>query len=593
MFVNIKNRGAAFVMVVIFVSLITVAISAGFTMPVVREMHSASRDNLSNDAYVLAEGATEDLYYRMRNGMNVPASVTFTLGDVSATATITSIDANTSAVETEASNMSHVRRVRTEITNTATDLEFLYGAQIGNGGAILSNNASILGVGAANGDIYANSPIRGAAGAFISGDAYVSTGIFVDDYASSTICTQDRQVGKLNPTVDFAQSFLATSTQTLTKVELLIRKSGNPSSVPVVIVADNGGTPGTTTLSSGTLDRNKVTSTYAWVDITLAPSLQVTGGQTYWVILDATRSGSKYWEWCEDPTDSYTGGSAAYSNDWENSAFVNTGTDLAFKTNFGEGDSLMEDIVVNGDARAHSFDSVTIGGDGYYMEAVSTSIGGSPYPNTAPPPQVALPFTDPIVASWIADAEDGGTISGNCPGSAGCSDIMGPIKIDGDLSIPINDTLTLAGTVYVTGDFMPDNNTTLQCDTAFWKDSCILVVEGHIDISNNVIFQGSGQPESFILLISLIDSCDGGVQTAACAPGNSAIYIKNNATGAIFAATRSRVHIANGVTVSSVIGDSLMLENTATVLYDTELQDIRFSSGAGGGWRIDDWRETF
>jgi len=156
------------------------------------------------------------------------------------------------------------------------------------------------------------------------------------------------------------------------------------------------------------------------------------------------------------------------------------------------------------------------------------------------------------------------------------------------------DIFTVSGVIYVTGNIEPGVNAVIRCDPLFGEQSCVLIADGYIDISNNVFFSGSGDPKSYLMMLSTIENCLGGAVTPSCAPapsGNSGIYIKNNATGAIFYASDSLVHISNGVDVTSVVGYKFRLDNVATVTYDDDVSDLTFSSGVGGGWRMNEWEE--
>ena len=219
---------------------------------------------------MLAEAGNEDVFYRIKKGMNVPSEIVMTLNNIIATTTVTIVDANTREIITDSVTENHTRKSKLKLSNTTVQAQFLYGAQIGSWGVSMDNNAEIKGILPAVGDIYSNGSIRGTNNnVTVTGNIYSSTEIIGDLTEISESCTDDQIVGKTNPQVDFAQSFIASSTSdVIRRTELYLKKNGNPSSVTVYIVADNAGKPDITTITSGTLDRNKVTSIYSWVSIT-------------------------------------------------------------------------------------------------------------------------------------------------------------------------------------------------------------------------------------------------------------------------------------------------------------------------------------
>jgi len=579
--------------VVVILTVTTVAIAVGFTQPNIREHRNSIRDNESNNAFLFAEAGNEDVFYRLKRGKNVPAEIVMVLNNSNATTTVVQVDSDTREIDTEGAIFNHTRKSKLILSNTTIQAEFLYGAQVGTWGVSMDNNAEVKGILPAVGDIYSNGSVRGNSNNItVTGNVFVSTGIIEDTSAVSTSCIETQVVGKTNPEIDFAQSFIASSTNNAVHaVELYLKKHGNPSSVMVHIAPDNGGVPDTTSLTEGTLDRNKVTSLYSWVSVTFDSAVSLIGGNTYWIVLDATRSNSKYWSWCKDSGDPYAGGSIRYTRNWGSPLWTPVAGDLTFKIFYGEGESKIENVDdIQGDAHADTIVSSIISGDAYYQSISGSTVIGTSFPGGATPAQIAQPVTDTMISSWISGAEIGGTITGDCPGTVGCSDVMGPVKIDGNLDVQ-DDTLTITGTVYVTGNITTDNNVAVSCDPTYGITSCILIADGYMDFRNNTIFQGSGIPGSFILVISRKADCLGS-SGVGCGPDFSAIYHNNNAsTGGIFFAQDSIAVLTNNSSVSSVIAKGLYLFQNAAVIYDVDLQNVELSSGVNSTWLVDDWRE--
>ena len=576
------QHGAALLIIVIFLLFISTVIISGFSLPLLREYKRAKDIIVSTEAFYLAEGGNEDAYFRLRNNLQVPASWTIVLNNATTTITVVT-NGDTREITSVADKDFYVRKVETIVSTTETDVEFHHGAQIGEGGVSMGENSKITG------SIMANGTIQGDLTNIITGDVIVSSSIIEDTTALSVACNQDQIIGKADLEIDYAQSFIPSDTNKLSKISLYIKKEGNPSDRTISIVSDNAGFPGTISLSDGVLDKSLIGVGYAWVDVFFPIPADLIAGQTYWMVLDAAKNSSNYWIWCRDSSGGYDDGAVKYSEDWENDPWANVVGDMTFKTYLGEGFSGINKVHVQGTAKANTITSSTVDGDAYYQTLVSTTVGGTSYPGSPNPSYVPLPLSDENIASWKADAEEGGIIVGDYLAT---TTVMGPKKIDGDFKIVGGDIFTVSGVIYVTGNVKPGVNAVIQCDPFFGEQSCVIIADGYIDISNNVIFSGSGSSKSYLMILSTIENCLGGVQTLSCGPENSAVYIKNNATGAIFYASDSLVHISNGVDVTSIVGYKFRLDNVASVTYDEDVSDLTFSSGVGGGWRMNEWKEV-
>ena len=100
---------------------------------------------------------------------------------------------------------------------------------------------------------------------------------------------------------------------------------------------------------------------------------------------------------------------------------------------------------------------------------------------------------------------------------------------------------------------------------------------------NNGVFSGSGNEDSFLLMISLA-SCRGGTQTADCADNNSSILLRNNVNSTIFYAPNGLIHLNNLVEVKEAAGYMMHLSNNAEVDYESGMANAQFSNGPAGVW---------
>jgi len=122
-----------------------------------------------------------------------------------------------------------------------------------------------------------------------------------------------------------------------------------------------------------------------------------------------------------------------------------------------------------------------------------------------------------------------------------------------------------------------------------WPQRNVVIADGWVHLSNNGSFSGSGNPSSFLLLLTT-SSCTG-VSSSGCTHHDGAMDIHNNATGVIFYAANGMINLHNGVNVTEATAYKLRLDNTATITYNQGLPNASFSSGPSAGWVISDWKE--
>ncbi len=607
---NLKSqnycKGQALIVTILVLMPISLLIVSGFSTIVLKE-YSVVRDLfISKRSYFLAESGIEDAIYRIKKNKNISSDETITLdGGSTNTVISTDISGNKDIIST-ADFSSNIRKVETKLITSVTGVDFFYGAQVGMGGLIMNQNSRIEGASGSPGNVYSNGPILGSNGATITGDATVATGITEDNQARSIVCSNppdgDQIIGKTNPEIDFSQSFIPADSKPLAKISLYIKKVGNPSDRSVYITADDSGSPGQTSLSQGTLYSSLVGVNYSWIDVVFSNPATLTAGQTYWIVLDANQSSSKYWVWCKDKNQGFGNGVAKYSQSWTANPWTLIVGDLTFKTYLGEGFSAIEDVTINGTARANKIEDSSIGGDAYYQTIINTSVAGTSYPGSADPPVEQMPISQANIDQWKLDAATGGEINGDCGDGGDPQCIIadngtlsiGPKKINGNLILTKKQTLNVMGTLYLTGylDINSSSGATLKCDPSYGTNGCIIITDSWVHTSNNAVFQGSGSQGSYLMVLTTLSGCNGGIQQPQCTHHNGAVDFHNNATGAIFYSPYSMVHLHNGVNITEIVAYKLELDNTAVVTYEQGLINSNFSSGPAGGWSIDKWKES-
>ncbi len=232
-----------------------------------------------------------------------------------------------------------------------------------------------------------------------------------------------------------------------------------------------------------------------------------------------------------------------------------------------------------GDIKAHTVNDSTAAGNLYCQ--VGSNNNKSCNTSQADPEIAPMPITEEMINKWKADAELGGIFTGNMIISEQTS--LGPKKITGNLSIEADVVIT--GTVYVTGNITTNNGAEVSLSSSYGALGGIIVADGRVTLSNNVKFFGSGTAGTYILLVT----------TSACptdCSGLNALEILNNVGAILVNAQNGTVHLNNNVTLNEVVGNTIIVDNSAVINYLSGLANQNFSSGPSGGWNIDSWKEV-
>ncbi len=574
------NGGQALLLAVLLFLFLSVTAITGISMPILRQSNIVSDFLLSRKSLFLSEAGIEDSVYRIRNNKQISASESLSLGGVSVTTTIANTT-GTKTIYTSASGNNLIRKMES-ILKTGVGSSFSYGIQSGQGGFTLGNNATV------NGSVYSNGPISGSNGAAITGTAISANGpALTADQVNDTPVTPPNSVrfGDANKTQDFAQGFKVTVSETLAKVSLYIKKTSTPSSLAVRVVSDNAGSPGATTLASAVLDASLVTTSYGWVDVSF-PDVNLTNGTTYWLVLDGVTSSSKYYT--IGANSSYANGQAKigqYGGTWNNTSPV--GLSSYFRIYLGGITGLINGVNVGvsgvGDAQAHSVTGSVIAGNLYCQ--VGSGNNKSCNTSKTDPNSLDYAISEGNILDWKNLAVAGGVINGDYTLSSSGS--LGPKKIAGNLNIINNKTLTLTGTLWVTGNIILNNGGKIQLDSSYGANSGVVVSDGTVTVSNNSLFAGSGQSGSYLLVVST-SNCPTG---SSCA-GAYAIDVSNNAGAVIIDAQSGTIHLNNNASVKQLTADKIVIDNGTTINYEQGITNTNFTNGPTGGWTIKTWAET-
>jgi len=228
-----------------------------------------------------------------------------------------------------------------------------------------------------------------------------------------------------------------------------------------------------------------------------------------------------------------------------------------------------------GDANAPSVTNSTVRGTLY----CKTGSGNNKSCNTSAtnPVVQSLPINDTQITDWKSDAAAGGTIGSQS--LSGTANVLGPVKINGNLTLSNSAKLTMTGTVWVTGNVTLSNGADVVLDASYGAQDGMMIVDGTTTLSNNSTFEGSGNANSYVMILSTNTT-------------SSAIILSNNAGAAILYAPYGTVNVSNNAGITQVTAKTVSLQNNAIIDYDQGVIDAAFSSGPSGGFEINSWKEV-
>jgi Tfp pilus assembly protein PilX len=501
-----------------------------------------------------------------------------TVGPGEYTTTVSTIDANnkqivsTGYVPNNANPISQAT-VKVKVSIDLSSVSFNFGVQVGEGGLTMGNNSAI------SGNVYSNGNVSGSGN--ITGDVTVAGGgsAVLDQQCATNSGSYD-----FNTTAkrDVAQKFTPTVSTQLTRVSVYIKKTGSPSNITVRVVTDNNGSPSTTVVGgTGTIASSSVTGSYGWIDATFSSNPALTSGTNYWLLLDTSSSTTNYYSWATDSNDTCSNGTSKSTSNWSSPSWAAISKDMNFRVYMGGQLTSLSGVSVGGDLRANSMTGCNVGGDAYYNTTNTCSVAGSTNPGTADSPQQAMPISQAQIDEWKAAAESGGTHNGNLTYTNGQTATIGPLRINGNLTLDNNVTVYLTGPIWVNGNISISNNSIIRIDNSIGGSGVAIIADGtsdsgslgRISIGNNADIVGNNSPGSYPLVLSTNNS-------------TTAITLSNNTAGAIYYAANGTIVVSNNAGAYQLTGYAISLSNNSTITYQSGLASVTFSNGPGGSWAI-------
>lgn len=195
-----------------FMTLIAIfALAFTVSLTTLNQQRFIQNNSQSLQAYYAAEAGVEDALLRLSRGMNYcspqPCSYTMQVEDAVAEVTISDIVAGARTIRAEGDSLERFRATEVVFEISSSTPGFFYGAQVGDGGVQMGNNAII------DGNIFSNGPMIGNSGAEVLGTVKVSgvgnvlENIEVTNDAYVDTCDNADIVGVLYATTDNSCSY--------------------------------------------------------------------------------------------------------------------------------------------------------------------------------------------------------------------------------------------------------------------------------------------------------------------------------------------------------------------------------------------------
>ena len=583
-----SQKGAAMIIVVLFFILLSTTLLIGISSPISNQIKNTNEFLTSKSSYNIADSQTENALYRFNKGKNDAPTAITVLG-ATATAALTTVGEEKNLVVEGAKSL-FGRYIKSKFI-TDSGVSFNYGLQVGTGGLQMSGSSYVVG------NVYSNGDIAGNGGSgwyttYITGSATAATASNPDIsvmVSSSTATSSAYPFGQTNTNQDIAQSFVAATTTAVSEIQFYIKKTGSPANVTYKLVNNNSGVPGSTVITSGTLNASTVTTSFAYVPTTLTSAVSLVSGTTYWVVIDiSSNDASNYYSALSYNAISST---SATKQGRFGTSMVDLSpatTDFDMKILVGGDKGVISGMGVGtsgtGDAWANVVTNTTVSG-GLYCQS---GTGNSKTCDTsrADPVVAPNPVSQANIDDWKTQATTGGsTTTVSISGVAVRT--LGPLKINGNLTISNSGKLYITGPIYVTGNITVSGSGKIYVDSSMGANSGIIVSDGVIDITGSGGIYGSGTVGSYVVLNST-KSCT----TVANCTSNPSVTISGAAGSVVVNTPDGGVSFSGSAGVKAVVSKVITMSGATSVTYESGLADINFTSGPSGSWTRKSWKEV-
>lgn len=602
---NTHKKGAAVLLVVLFFIILSTTLLIGVSMPIVQQIENTSDFINSKKSYSAADAQAENTLYRLNKG-KTDTPITLSILGSEANAIISDVGEE-KQISIQGIFGEFERFVQARFRKDA-GVSFNYGLQTGLGGLEMSGSSYIVG------NVYSNGPVVGNGGSgwyttYVTGSLTAANMTdptsTIQNFISSPTPTQTFTFGRTVPDAllyeDLAQSFDVSTTTTITEVDVYLKKIGAPANATVRIVANKKnspghyGTPTGALLGSGTLNTNLVTSSFSNVPVVLSSPVTLNPG-LYWLVIDViSPNNSKYFiaGMTSSSTSQFSAGaslSGRYPTTILHPLTQLVYADLGYRIYSGGYTGSITGIGVGtsgtGNAWARSVTNTTVTGSLFCQ----SGLGNNKACNTskADPSSIGLPIASSNLDEWKELATEGGATTTIIIGGSNTR-TLGPLKINGNLKVEGSGRLNITGPIYVTGTVEVGGAGKIYVDSSMGTKSGIIVADSTIIIEGSGGIYGSGTPGSYVV-VATNSSCPGGPN---CASGNTRALKISGASGAVvLSVPEGTAELEGSVSIKSLVAKKVKMSGTASIIYESGLADLDFTSGPSGSWTIGSWKEV-
>ncbi len=586
-----KEKGAAMIIVVLFFIILSATLLIGVSTPISNQIKGTNEFLISKSSYTIADSQVENSLYRFNKGKN-DAPSELSLLDSTANAVLTETSDGRSLV-VQGSKSFFDRYVKA-IFQKGEGYSFNYGIQVGNGGLQMTGSSYVTGNVYSNGDISGSTGGGGPYKNYITGTAIAATLSNPNvsfSISSSTAAYQAYSIGQTDTNQDVSQSFVTATTTGITQITFLIKKTGIPANATVKIVNNNSGVPGSTLITSGTLNASLVTTSFAYISAYMSTTVPLSANATYWIVIDnGSNDASNYYSVAAYDGVYSTGTTkqGKYGTSMVNLSTTTLDFDLGIFVGGDPGVILNVGVGTSGtgDAWANTVTGSTVVGTGSLFCQIGSGNNKVCDTSKIDPVAVAYPISQGNINDWKDQATAGGATTTNLSVPSSGTSSLGPIKINGNLTISSAD-LILTGPIYVTGNVTIDGGSVISADPTLAAFSALIIADGVISVTGSGGISGSGTYGSYVMLIS-----DKSCTTTANCIANPSITVAGSSGTVVLYAINGGVTLSGSSNVKSIVAKLVYLQGGANITYETGLANMSFTSGPSGSWNRKSWKEV-
>lgn len=571
MSIKSKQGGYALITALIFFLSATTAVLAGLSDAILREVRVVRSESSSKQSYFTSESALEDAIYRLEKSKNIGASGVLSLASSTADYTVTPVADGTFQIFSSADSTGTERNTEATI-DTGVSVDFKYAAQAGSGGIDLASTT-------VTGSAYTLGSIRASGTSAITEAAIAAGKKFSNAYYTNELPeppTKQVTFGNSTITEDAAESFTVSDALSITKLEVYLRKTGFPANGTVKITRDDGGRPAVSSIAEGTLSSSDFDSGNKWKEIILSANPILVPGDTYWIVIDVHPDISGYF--LAPANFGFPQGEAGVGNldasEWYGTSPPDL--DLYFRLSMGSNDSGISgesESVRLSVKSAHAYKvAFTNAAESLRCQ---TGVNNNKDCDTSynDPALEEYPVTDAMVTSWKNEAAKVVHLGNYSVGEEG--DTLGPQEINGNLTVASGGTLAVSGTIWVRGNLNMGGGATIA--PADSTKSYVIVTDGTVNLTGGAtVLGGTG---SHIMLVS----------TSSADP---AITVSGGSQNVAVFAPLGGILISGNSTIKTAAGLHIVVSDGGEVIYDPDMAQLNFSSGANGGQGVKSWKEV-